>query len=113
MKETMENNIAIIGDKGLVQGFAAAGFRVFSPEYEKDAIARDLEAVVKDNFSLCFILERYALKIKERIRELEEKIYPAIVILPDYREDFNLTGELLKKIVVRAIGTESIEAIQK
>lgn len=109
----IENKIAIIGDKDLVEGFAAAGFQVFSPEDKKEAIAASVDEVVKNNFSLCFILERYALKIKEKIRELDEKIYPAIVIVPDYREDFGLAAESLKEIVVRAIGTESIESIQK
>ncbi len=109
----IENKIAIIGDRDLVEGFAAAGFQVFSPEDKTEAITLSLDEVVQGNFSLCFILERYALKISEKIRELEERIYPAIVVVPDYRRDFGQSAESLKEIVIRAIGSESIESIQK
>ena len=108
----IENKIAIIGDKDLVEGFAVAGFSVFSPTDERQAISRTLDEVVKNNFSTCFILEKYALKIKEQIQQLQERIYPAIVVLPDYRKEFDLTTEFLKEIIVRAIGTESIESIE-
>ena len=108
----MESKIAVIGDKDLTEGFAAAGFQVFSPEDKETAIASALDEVVRDNFSICFILEKLALKIKEKIRELGARSYPAIVILPDYRENLSLTDEFLKDIIVRAIGAESIESIK-
>lgn len=97
----------------MVEGFAAAGFQVFSPEDKTEAIASSLDEVIQNNFNLCFILERYALRISGKIRELEEKTYPAIVVVPDYRKDFGLAAESLKEIVIRAIGTESIESIQR
>jgi len=103
----MESKIAIIGDKDLVEGFTAAGFQVFSPEDEKEEIVSALNEVVRNDFSICFILERFALKVKEQIRELGSKTYPAIIILPDYRNDFGLNAEFLKEIIVRATGTES------
>ena len=103
----MESKIAIIGDKDLVEGFAAAGFQAFFPEDKKERIASALNEVVRNDFSLCFILERFALKVKEQIRELDRKTYPVIVLLPDYREDFGLTAESLKEVIVRATGTES------
>ncbi len=103
----MESKIAIIGDKDLVEGFTAAGFQAFFPEDKKEKIASALNEVVRNDFSLCFILERFALKVKEQIRELDRKTYPVIVLLPDYREDFGLTAESLKEVIVRATGTES------
>lgn len=104
----MESKIAIIGDKDLVEGFTAAGFQAFFPADVKSEIASALDEVVLNDFSLCFILERFALKVREQIRELGQKTYPAIVVLPDYREDFGLTAEFLKEVIVRATGTESI-----
>jgi len=103
----MESKIAIVGDKDLVEGFAAAGFQVFFPEDKKEEIASVLNEVLRNNFSLCFILERFALKVREQIRELGRNTYPVIVLLPDYREDVGLTEELLKEVIVRATGTES------
>ena len=103
----MESKIAIIGDKDLVEGFASAGFQAFFPEDKKEKIASALNEVVHNDFSLCFILERFALKVREQIRELDRKTYPVIVLLPDYREDFGLTAEFLKEVIVRATGTES------
>ena len=104
----MESKIAIIGDKDLVEGFTAAGFQAFFPGDKKEEIVSALNEVVRNNFSICFILERLALRVKEQIRELGPKTYPAIIVLPDYREDFGLTAEFLKEVIVRAIGTESI-----
>ncbi|MBU2495890.1 MAG: V-type ATP synthase subunit F [Candidatus Omnitrophota bacterium] len=109
----MESKIAVIGDQDLVAGFTAAGFQMFFPEDKKEAIASALDEVVRHDFSICFILERYALRVKEQIRELGPRTYPAIVVLPDYREDFGLTDEFLKEVMVRALGTDSIEGIQK
>lgn len=103
----MESKIAIIGDKDLVGGFTVAGFQVFSPGDKKEDIALALNEVIRNDFSVCFILERFALKVKEQIQELGQKTYPAIVVLPDYRADFGLTEEFLKEVIVRATGTES------
>ena len=104
----MESKIAIIGNKDLVDGFAVAGFQTFFPGDKKEEIALALNEVIRNDFSICFILERFALKVKEQIRELSQKTYPAIIILPDYREDFGLAAEFLKEVIVRATGTESI-----
>ena len=109
----IENKIAIIGDKDLVEGFAAVGVYQFSPQDTREAILQCLEGIIKNNFSICFILEKYAQKIKEKIKELEQATYPAMVILPDYRGDFDLTSEFLRKTVARATGTESIGSLQR
>ena len=104
-----ENKIAIIGDKDLIEGFSVAGFFISCPEEDSpSAIEGALDKIVKENFSICFILERYASKIKKRISELQKSPYPSVVILPDYQKALNLNQQLLKEIMVRATGAVSV-----
>ena len=104
----MSNNIAVIGDSDFITGFKSLGCALY-PVDDKTDLRRLFEEIVEADFPFVFILEGYALKIKDLLKQHSQKIRPLIIPLPDFRGDLSFTEDLLSQLTIRAIGQDITE----
>jgi vacuolar-type H+-ATPase subunit F/Vma7 len=106
----MPNNIAVIGDRDFISGFGALGCALY-PVDEKTDLPGLWAEVVEANFLCIFILESYALKIRDLIAQYREESRPLIIPLADFRRDLSLSDELLSSLTIKAVGKDIIQGV--
>jgi V/A-type H+-transporting ATPase subunit F len=104
----MSNNIAVIGDKDFISGFKALGC-VLYPVDETTDLQSLLTKVIEENFLFIFILEKYALRLKDLFKQYSQRARPLIIPLSDFRADLSLTENLLSDLTVKAVGKDIME----
>ena len=77
----MQTKIAVIGDRGSVQGFKAVGFSVF--EAEKDvSIADMVSALAKNEYGIIFVTEELIAVNMDVLARKSERELQRILGLP-------------------------------
>lgn len=88
------HKVAAIGDRESVSGFKAIGMDVFSP-YEREECQRLLKSLCEGDYAIIYITEEFAEFCKDIIKKYEDKICPAIILIPGVK---NNTGEGMKNV---------------
>ncbi len=99
------SNIAVLGDKDSVLCFRALGVSVYPVTDSKEA-ASILEHLCEEDFAAIFITEPIAREILPLIDDLARRPLPSIVLIPNKWGSLGLGMEGIKRIGVRAIGTD-------
>lgn len=97
--------VAAIGDRESVSGFKAIGMEVFSP-FSKDDLKAILGELCNKDYAIIYITEEFASFCKDIIRKYEDKISPAIILIPGVK---NNTGEgmrLVNQSIEKAVGSQ-------
>lgn len=97
--------VAAIGDRESVSGFRSIGMDVFTP-YEKDECVKLLKNLCEDDYAVIYITEEFGAYCKELIKKYEDRLTPAIVLIPGVK---NNTGEGMRLVadsVERAVGSQ-------
>ena len=103
----MSREIAVLGDEALVSTWALFGFEVFSVSGEAD-LKLSFEKVLTGGYKIIYILEKWAEMLKPQILSFSEKPFPIIVVIPESEDAGAFSGEMLKEISLRAVGTDII-----
>jgi len=103
----MQNKIAIIGDEDLISGFLIFGFDTFF--VREDRIKELFKEVLAKDYLVYFVQERYYLKIKDILLEIEDKPFPIVYPIPDHTQIKDLAKEELRQITLRAIGADILK----
>ena len=103
----MSREMAVLGDEALVSTWALFGFDVFSITDEA-SLKLSFEKVLTKGYKIIYILEKWAERLKPEISFFSEKPFPIIVVIPEGEGGGAFTGELLKEISLRAVGTDII-----
>ena len=98
--------VAAIGDRESVSGFKAIGMDIFTP-YGKDECNQLLKELCNgESYAIIYITEEFGELCKETIKRYEDKISPAIILIPGVK---NNTGEgmrLVSQSVEKAVGSQ-------
>lgn len=100
----MRKKIGVIGNKDSVLGFKALGLNVFSPR-EADEIRKTIDKLAIDDYGIIFITEDLANKALETIQRYDEKISPAIIMIPSNRGTLNIGMDRIDENVEKALGS--------
>ncbi len=99
------SKIAMIGDADSVLGFKAFGLEVF-PCNGKEEAAETLHRLVKDDYGIIFITERYYQDIDSDIARYDMLRIPAIVPIPGSDGSYGVGLSSIKKAVEKAVGAD-------
>jgi V/A-type H+-transporting ATPase subunit F len=99
------SNIAIIGEKEIIIGFNLIGLQLF-PVINFAEAKSALEECSRKNYQIVFITDDIAQLIIEEIEKYQKKSTMSICILPNRIKDTELSINLLRKNVEKAVGTD-------
>ena len=101
----MKTKIAVIGDRGSVQGFKAVGFDVF--EAEKDAsIAELVNDLAKSEYGIIFVTEELIAVNMDVVEKYKDDMLPAIIPIPGRNGSLGIGMANIHKNVERAVGAD-------
>ena len=101
----MQTKIAVIGDRGSVQGFKAVGFSVF--EAEKDASIADMvSALAKHEYGIIFVTEELIAVNMDVVEKYKDDMLPAIIPIPGRNGSLGIGMANIHKNVERAVGAD-------
>mgnify|MGYP000411290446 CR=1 FL=1 len=105
MFEDKESRIAIIGDPDLLLLFQLFGLKIFPARNEAEA-REALKEIEAGSFELCLIQQNYYFLINEK--ESKKRKGPVFLPFRDYRQGEDLIEEEIKKMMIRATGSDAL-----
>jgi len=99
------NKIGIIGDADSVLGFKAFGLDAYDC-LNRDEAAATLHKIVKDDYGIIFITERYYKELENEIAKYAELRIPAIVAIPGSDGSYGTGLSSIKHAVEKAVGAD-------
>jgi len=95
--------IAVIGDKDSVLSFKAIGIDVYIA-YEGSRARKIVDDLSKSDYGVIYITEDLAEKIPKTIDRYQDKLVPAIIVIPSNKGTLGIGMKNLNKNVEKAIG---------
>lgn len=99
------SDIAFIGDRDSVWGFAAFGISVRAVSGEDEARAA-FDEVVRDGFSVVFVTEDVYEACAEQIARHRDQALPTVTILPSVKGSRGLAAAEIHEAVSAAVGAD-------
>lgn len=97
--------VAVVGDKNSILGFKALGVATY-PVTGADEAARALNGIMREKVAVICITEAVAEQIKPQIEEINKRILPAVVLIPNNQGSLGLGMMQIKKNAEKAIGAD-------
>ncbi|MBS4022268.1 MAG: V-type ATP synthase subunit F [Dethiobacter sp.] len=97
--------VAVVGDKDSILGFKALGVATYPVTGGEEAI-RALSSIVREKVAVVCITEAVAQHIRPQIEELNKKLLPAVVLIPNNQGSLGLGMQQIKKNAEKAIGAD-------
>lgn len=101
----MEIKIAVIGDRGSVMGFKAAGFHVFEMEAES-SIAGLMADLVKANYGIVFVTEELISGNRDMVNQYKDDMMPAVLPIPGRKGSLGIGIDHIHRNVEKAVGAD-------
>ncbi len=95
--------IAVIGDKDSVLSFRAIGIDVFVA-YKDIEARREVDNLAKKDYGVIYITEELASKIPDTIERYNNKLVPAIIVIPSNKGTLGIGMKKLNENVEKAVG---------
>lgn len=99
------SNIALIGEKEIIIGFSLVGLKLF-PVVEPEEAIKALRDCHEKNCAIVFITNEIAQRIIDKIEEYQKLSSMTICILPNRTKESELSLNILRKNVEKAVGTD-------
>lgn len=99
------NKIGIIGDADSVLGFKAFGLEAHVC-YDAEMAADTLKELVREDYGIIFITERYYKELEEEITKYSELTLPAIIAIPGSDGSYGIGLSNVKHAVEKAVGAD-------
>ena len=99
-------HIGILGENKSVLAFGALGVETFGVS-NKEELALQMKAIKEKELAILLIDEDIATKFDEEIKSLFQETLPACLVIPGINKGSGKAKEGLKKILERALGSES------
>lgn len=100
--EIPKYSIAVIGDKESIVPFKAFGVACYDCA-DSEKAKETLKKIIAENYSLIFITEDLAEKVKPLYKEIR---FPVIIEIPSWKGTTGLGKTKIKSIVERAVGAD-------
>lgn len=101
-------DIAVVGDRFLVNVFRLIGIEALETDDDKSAIAKIEEIAERQDPKIVLVAERVALKLKGLREKLlkERRFYPIFVVVPDFEGSLGERNRELRDFVNRSMGVK-------
>ena len=96
--------VAVVGDKDSVLVFKALGVDVFAP-IEKEDVRRTIDRLAKEHYGVIFITEQLAAQVPETISRYDERMTPAVILIPSNQGTLNIGMDRIDRSVEKAVGS--------
>ena len=100
-------NIAVIGEKDSIYGFAALGVEIIPVNNAQEAY-KGLRRVISQNYAIVYITESIASALEEEIDNYNKENTIAIIPIPGINGNTGIGMRNVKKSVNKAIGSDII-----
>jgi len=100
-------NIAAVGDKDSICGFASLGIRVFPADGAQEA-ARLIRRLAAEHYAVIYITEQLASQITDEMDRYRHLPLPAIIPIPGVKGNTGLGMSNVGKSVEQAVGSDII-----
>ncbi len=97
--------MAVIGDKDSILGFKALGVATYPVRGEEET-PRVLSRVARENYAVICITENVAGQVLPQLEELNKKLLPAILFIPNNQGTLGLGMEQIRRNAEKAIGAD-------
>lgn len=99
----MANKIGVVGDKDSVLPFKMLGFDVFYASEPKEA-RKTVDRLAKEEYGIIYLTEKLAEKIPETISRYDNKIKPAVILIPNHTGTRGIGKKRIQDNVEKAVG---------
>ncbi|HLR88287.1 MAG TPA: V-type ATP synthase subunit F [Atopostipes sp.] len=99
----MSHKIGVIGDENSVLVYRMLGFEVFMSDNPEDA-SNILDNLANENYGVIYVTEKVAEKITETIKKYDDKMLPAIILIPDHTGSRGIGKRRVQENVEKAVG---------
>lgn len=103
-------NIAIVGDKDSIYGFASIGLTIFPVDEAKEA-AITIKRIADSGYAVIFITERLASQINQDLERYREMSIPAIIPIPGVSGNTGIGMKNVSKSVEKAVGSDILSNV--
>ena len=98
-------NIAVVGDRDSIYGFAALGLDTFFVRDEAE-IRQCLNRLSESDCGIIYMTEAAAALVKEEVEKLRSKPLPAVILIPGVYGNTGDGVSMVKKSVEQAVGSD-------
>lgn len=105
MSDDKKGKLAIIGDPDILLIFKLIGVEVYPARNESEA-RQALKEVEAEPFPLVLIQQNYYFLLSEK--EKKKEPWPVFLPFRDYRQEGDLVEEEIKRMMIRAIGSDTL-----
>ncbi len=97
--------IAVVGDKDSILGFKAVGVQAY-PVTGSEQAARVLRRLARERFGVIFLTEHLAEPLRDLLAELNTRVLPAVVLIPNNAGSTGYAMAQIKRNVEKAVGAD-------
>lgn len=97
--------IAVVGDKDSILGFKAVGVQTFpvtGPEQAEQVLRR----LARERYGVVFLTEPLAGPLQELLQELNTRLLPSVVLIPNNAGSTGFAMSQIKRNVEKAVGAD-------
>ena len=97
--------IAMVGEKDAIYPFKPLGIEIYPVVNGKDAY-ESVKSLVKGEYGLIFVSEKFYVHLGELIEEVAVKPYPGIIPIPGSGGSIGIALEQLRETIKKAVGVD-------
>lgn len=101
----MSHKIGVIGDRNSVLIYRMLGFDVFFTSSGQEA-SEKIDELAEDEYGVIYVTEQIAEQISETIHKYDEKVLPAIILIPDHTGSRGIGKRRVQENVEKAVGQD-------
>lgn len=94
-----------MGDYESIYGFGALGLDIYSCEETEEA-KKIFKKLCAGAYAVVYITESCAKGLEEEIKKANEKLLPAVVLIPGAKDNTGEGMNNISRMVVRAVGAD-------
>ena len=98
-------NIAVLGERDSIYGFAALGLDTFFVQTEEE-IRQCFHQLVAGGYGVIYITEAAAALLSEEIEKVKMQAVPAVILIPGVYGNTGAGVRNIKKSVEQAVGSD-------
>lgn len=99
----MYKKIGVVGDKDSILAFKAIGIEAFPVVGEEEA-RKTVDRLAMEEYGVIFITEQVAATIEETIERYNDKMLPAVILIPSNQGSLNIGMQKISDNVEKAVG---------
>lgn len=99
--------VAVIGDRDSIYGYAALGLDTYPVSEHAEAV-RLLKTIAENDYAVVYITESLASEVAQELEAYQERLLPAVILIPGVSGNTGMGIANVKKSVEQAVGSDII-----